>query len=111
MSDNEKNKCHCNEHGEGCDCEGGEDEILTLIDEDGQERDFIIIEVLGVEDKEYAILLPLEQAEASDNEDEEDDEAIILRFDLDEEGNEFLVDIEDDEEWQRVADAWESTVE
>ncbi len=109
MLDNEKNKCSCT--GEDCDCEAGEEEVLTLIDEDGQERDFIIIEVLTVESREYAILLPWEKSEDGGSDEEEDDEAIILRFDLDEEGNEFLIDIEDDEEWQKVADAWESMLD
>ncbi|MCL6560504.1 MAG: DUF1292 domain-containing protein, partial [Firmicutes bacterium] len=31
----------------------------------------------------------------------------ILKFTHDEDGNELLVDIEDDEEWEKVADAWE----
>jgi uncharacterized protein YrzB (UPF0473 family) len=38
---------------------------------------------------------------------EESDEAIILKFSQDEDGNELLVDIEDDDEWEKVADAWE----
>lgn len=100
MSDNEKNKCAHDEHCD-CDCE---EEVLTLIDEDGKERDFVIIDVLEVEKKEYAILLPVEESE------DEEDEAIILKFDVDEEGNELLVDIEDDEEWEKVADAWEELV-
>jgi uncharacterized protein YrzB (UPF0473 family) len=48
---------------------------------------------------EYAILLPVEE--------EESDEAIILKFAQDDQGNEILVDIEDDEEWEKVADTWE----
>ncbi|WP_104372580.1 DUF1292 domain-containing protein [Desulfocucumis palustris] len=84
-----------------CSCDGGEDEVLTLIDENGEERNFTVIDILEVEGTEYAILLPV---------DEESDEAIILRFEKDEEGNELLVDIEDDEEWEKVADAWEEMI-
>jgi uncharacterized protein YrzB (UPF0473 family) len=43
-----------------------------------------------------------------DENDEEADEAIILKLGKDDEGNEVLLDIEDDEEWEKVADAWES---
>ena len=43
--------------------------------------------------------------------DEEEIEVIILKVVHDEEGNEFLSDIEDDEEWERVADAWQELVE
>jgi uncharacterized protein YrzB (UPF0473 family) len=75
-----------------------QDEIITLVDEEGAEHDFTVVDIINVDQCEYAILLPVE---------EENDEAIILKFSHDEEGNELLVDIEDDEEWEKVADAWE----
>ena len=34
-------------------------------------------------------------------------EIVILKTINDEEGNEFLCSIEEDEEWERVADAWQ----
>ncbi len=74
------------------------DDIVTLVDEDGGEHDFEVIDILEVDGKEYAILLPLEEGEG---------EAVILRIEAGEDGNEVLVDIEDDEEWEKVADAWE----
>jgi uncharacterized protein YrzB (UPF0473 family) len=77
------------------------DEVVTLIDEDGKEHDFTVVDIIEVEGSEYAILLPA---------DEETDEAVILKFDKDEDDNEILVDIEDDEEWEKVADAWEELV-
>ncbi|AQS60497.1 DUF1292 domain-containing protein [Desulforamulus ferrireducens] len=78
-----------------------QDEVITLIDEDGAEHDFTVIDVIEVEGSEYAILLPV----ADDS-----DEAVILKFANDEDGNEILVDIESDEEWEKVADAWEEMV-
>ncbi|MEW6696396.1 MAG: DUF1292 domain-containing protein [Bacillota bacterium] len=78
-----------------------QDEVITLIDEDGTEHDFNVIDVIEVEGSEYAILLPVE---------EDSDEAVILKFANDEDGNEVLVDIESDEEWEKVADAWEEMV-
>ncbi|MDO7788702.1 DUF1292 domain-containing protein [Desulforamulus aquiferis] len=78
-----------------------QDEVITLIDEDGTEHDFNVIDVIEVEGSEYAILLPVE---------EDSDEAVILKFAKDADGNELLVDIEDDEEWEKVADAWEEMV-
>lgn len=74
------------------------EEIITLVDEEGTEHDFTVIDIIEVDGSEYAILLPVE---------EENDEAVILKFSHDEEGNELLVDIEEDEEWEKVADAWE----
>lgn len=89
------------EHDNGCDC-GEQDEIITLIDDNGEEKDFTVIDILEVDGSEYAILLPL---------DEESDEAIILKFTEDAEGNEVLIDIENDEEWEKVADAWEDVMD
>jgi uncharacterized protein YrzB (UPF0473 family) len=84
---------HDHEHDSG---------IITLLDEEGQEHDFELINILEVDQNEYAVLLPPED-------DTEDDavEAIVLKRTEDEEGNEILVDIEDEEEWEKVAAAWE----
>lgn len=78
-----------------------EDEVVTLVDEEGAEHDFTVIDIIEVEGAEYAIMLPV---------DEENNEAIILKFSKDEDGNELLVDIEDDEEWEKVSDAWEEMI-
>ncbi|NLI13963.1 DUF1292 domain-containing protein [Pelotomaculum propionicicum] len=77
------------------------EEVVTLVDEEGEEHDFTVIDIIEVDGSEYAILLPV---------DEESNEAIILKFTQDEEGNELLVDIEDDEEWEKVSDAWEEMI-
>ncbi|MDD4168652.1 MAG: DUF1292 domain-containing protein [Desulfotomaculaceae bacterium] len=75
-----------------------QEEVITLIDEEGAELDFTVIDIIEVSGSEYAILLPVE---------EENDEAIILKIASDDQGNELLVDIEEDDEWEKVADAWE----
>ncbi|HEX3032452.1 MAG TPA: DUF1292 domain-containing protein [Bacillota bacterium] len=79
-----------------------QDNIVTLTDEDGQDHDFEVIDVIKVDEGEYAILRPM---------DDEEDEAIILKVDTDEDGNEILLDIEDDDEWEKVADAWQESLE
>jgi uncharacterized protein YrzB (UPF0473 family) len=101
--------------------EDPDEKLVTLVDEDGEEQDFIVIDTIELEGSRYAVLLPAENVEiddefdedeVEDDEDEDDDEgeAIILKFMTDEEGNEMLIDIEDDEEWDKVADAWEKMV-
>lgn len=77
-----------------------EDEVIVLTDDDGKEHEFNLIDTITVNDKEYAILQPVEE-----------EEAIILRFGIDDEGNEVLFDIEEDEEWEKVADAWQEMAE
>ncbi|NLF44999.1 MAG: DUF1292 domain-containing protein [Syntrophomonadaceae bacterium] len=83
--------------------------ILILIDEEGEEHEFELLAELEIEDEKYRVLVPFDDEEA--DEDEEEFEVVILKVVLDEEGNEFLSDIEDDEEWERVADAWQELAE
>lgn len=82
--------------------------ILVLVDDEGVEHNFELLAELEIEQDVYRVLIPLEEEGESD---EEEIEVIILKVVHDEEGNEFLSDIEDDEEWERVADAWQELVE
>lgn len=83
--------------------------VLVLVDEEGIEHEFELLAELEIEDETYRVLVPLDDF---DEEDEESDlEVVILKVVLDEEGNEFLSDIEDDEEWEKVADAWQELVD
>ncbi|MDO4582142.1 MAG: DUF1292 domain-containing protein [Bacillota bacterium] len=80
-------------------------DIITLIDEDGREHDFEVEAFLDVEDEKYAVLIP------RSDEYEGLDEAVIMRFGKNEQGEEILFDIESDEEWERVADAYDNIIE
>jgi uncharacterized protein YrzB (UPF0473 family) len=83
--------------------------ILVLVDEEGEEHEFELLAELEVEGQSYRVLVPLEEEEEDDEEAET--EVVILKVVYDEEGNEFLGDIEDDEEWEKVADAWQEMVD
>jgi uncharacterized protein YrzB (UPF0473 family) len=83
--------------------------ILVLVDEEGEEHEFELLAELEVEGQNYRVLVPLEEEEEPDEESEV--EVVILKVVYDEEGNEFLGDIEDDEEWEKVADAWQELVD
>lgn len=74
-------------------------QVITLTDEEGQEHEFEVLEVIELDAKTYTILQPLEGA---------DEEAIILRLEKDADGNDSLVGIEDDEEWEKVAEAYDT---
>ncbi len=88
------------------DEEFGEEEWVTLTDEDGQDHDFAILDVIEVDNREYAVLVPAE----SDGE-SEDEDAVIFRLETGQDGNDVLVNIEDDQEWDRVAGVWETMSE
>lgn len=75
-----------------------EQEVFTLTDEEGNESDFEFIGRIELDDNTYVALLPVEGAE---------DEYVILKVEKDENGEEFLGTIEDDEEFDKAADAFE----
>ena len=73
------------------------EEVFTLTDEDGNEKQFELLGSQEIDGETYLALVPIE-----DNENEED---VILKVALDEEsGEEILVTIDDDDEFDRVAD-------
>ena len=82
-----------------------ENTVLTLLDEDGKEHDFEVLDIVEVDEGRYAILLPRDEEYANTN------EAIIMKISVDENGEEVLFDIEDDEEWEKVADAYDELLE
>ena len=73
-------------------------ERFTLTDEEGNESEFEMLASLEIEGKTYVALSPVE-----DN-DSDEAEYVILRVDTDEDGTEVLVTIDDDDEFDRVAD-------
>lgn len=74
--------------------------IITLLDENNQEVDFEIVATLKVDDTDYAILIPLN---------EPGEEAFI--FKMIEENGEYLFEcVEDDEEFNIVAEAYEELI-
>lgn len=87
-------------------------DVIVLTDEDGQDHEFELIEILEVDDQEYAVLAPLDgEGETEDEEVDFEDEAIILRVETDANGDRVFCDIESDEEWDKVAEAWESSLD
>ncbi len=107
-------------------------EIITLIDEDGASLEFLVLDYFDVEEIDYAILMPFEQSrtngesellldgedtaiiEEMDLEDELDEDeyspeevngdAVIFRVEKGVDGETMLQVIEDDEEWEKVAE-------
>jgi uncharacterized protein YrzB (UPF0473 family) len=74
-----------------------ENEIFTLQDENGIDREFELIMKFDIEENEYVIVSAL------DNE-----EAIALKIVVDDLDNEVLVTIEDEEEFKMVSEAYEA---
>ncbi len=87
-------------------------DILVLVDEDGNEHDFAMVDRFPVDLKEYAILVPVIYVEKDEQNAEIDfeDDAYIFRIEM-EEGEEMLVEVDDDTEWDVVAAVWGERVE
>ena len=68
-----------------------EDQIIETVDENGNVVKFELFDIVEVDEKEYALLLPVEE--------EESDEVVLMRLSKD--GEET---IEDDEEFEKVAE-------
>ena len=77
-----------------------DDGIYTLTDENGNEIQFELIGACEFKGVQYYAMIPV------DDQPEEEDvyEYVILKSELDEDGEEVLVTIDDDDEFDDVAD-------
>ena len=82
-------------------------DFITLVDENGIEREFEIVDSLVTENNEYFALIPVETAE---NLSSDDGELHILKV-VEEDGEEFLEPIEDDEEYEEIAEIFMDRLE
>lgn len=73
-------------------------EKITLIDEMGEEQEFIILATFGLDDDKYAALLPSEDIESP---------TYILKMEDTGDGELLLMGIDDDEELQAAIEAYE----
>lgn len=75
---------------------GGDEDVVKLLDEDGVEHEFSVVDVLEVDQRRYAVLQPVVGGEEAET-------AVIFRMEDD-----TLVTIEDDAEFERVRQAFEA---
>ncbi|MCL2096287.1 MAG: DUF1292 domain-containing protein [Oscillospiraceae bacterium] len=91
------------------DIENGEEveiEIYTLTDEDGKESDFELIGRNDLGGQSYVALVPVGEDGEEIDEDEEGG-FVILKVVDGENGEEEFIEIEDDEEFDKIADIFE----
>lgn len=77
-----------------------EPDLYTLVDEEGNEKVFELIDVLEDEGKAYFALIPHVE---TPEELLADCELVVLAVTTDDNGNEILAPIESDEEYERIA--------
>jgi len=78
-------------------------EIYTLTEEDGKESDFELIGRIDADGQTYVALAPLEVDEI----DEDEEGGFVILKVVEEDGEEVFVTIDDDEEFDRIADIFE----
>jgi uncharacterized protein YrzB (UPF0473 family) len=76
------------------------DDTVTLVDENGVNFEFQVVDIVEVDGKEYALLLP------ADADESEDQEVLVMRL----EGDAFVM-LEDDAEFQNVVKKLEEFTE
>ena len=81
-----------------------EREFFTLVDEDGSEIEFEKIGEVTIGEKTYFAMIPAEAAENATQNDGGFCEYVVLRLEKDEDGEDVLVTIDDDDEFDDVAD-------
>lgn len=94
-------------HGDGCGCGHDhefEHDSITLSLDDGTELNCMVIDIFSVDDKEYIALQPEEGEEEEDN-------VFLYRYIQDGDGDPQLLNIEDDDEFEAVADAFEELLD
>ena len=80
---------------------------VTLSLDDGSEVECAILTIFELEEQNYIALLPLDE----DGNENEEGEVFIHRYFEDEEGNPSLENIEDDEEYEAVADRFDELLD
>lgn len=74
-------------------------DIYTLVDEEGNEQAFELLDVLDLEDDRYFALIPYYENPEESLED--DGDLVILKSEM-VDGEELMASIDDDEEYERV---------
>ncbi|QSZ26546.1 DUF1292 domain-containing protein [Aceticella autotrophica] len=79
-----------------------DNEIIQLVDDEGNEVNFELIASFELDDNKYAVVAPI---------DDNSDDAYILKVEQDENGEDLFVGIEDEDEFNDVVEAYNELME
>lgn len=82
--------------------EQDEEVTVTLTLDDGSEMECLVLTIFPVNEQQYIALLPMEEAQS-----DEGGEVFLYRFNETEDGELQLDNIEDDDEFEAVSDAFD----
>ena len=75
-------------------------EIYTLTDEDGNDAEFELLAQIEDNGITYLAMAPLDETA-------DEDEYVVLKVEVDENGEESVVSVDDDDEFERIADMFD----
>lgn len=84
------------------------DDIVILVDENGEEVEFEHIDSIEMNGNEYVVLAPYIEDEA---EEQDEEEVIILKIEHNEEGEDSFITVEDDDELDAVFEEFQARME
>ncbi len=82
------------------------DDLVVLVGEDGEEVEFEHIDTIEMNGNEYVVLIP-----ATEQEDEEVDEVVILKVEHNDDGEDSFVTVDDEEELNTVFEEFKTRME
>jgi len=88
------------------------DDILVLIDENGEEEEFEYIDSIQMDGNEYIVLSPLNKNDQNDNENDDlAEEVVILKVDTNENDEESFITVDDEDELDAVFEEFKNRME
>jgi uncharacterized protein YrzB (UPF0473 family) len=84
------------------------DDIVVLVDENGDEVEFEHIDTIEMNGNEYVVLVPYDE---EDSEEQDEEEVIILKVEHNEDGEDSFVTVEDEEELDTVFEEFQARME
>lgn len=100
MSEHENNHNHVHGDHSGHDHSEDEEIVVAFSDEDGNEKEMVLVQTFDVGEDVYALLLERSNPEA---------DGFILRLE-EEDGETVLVNIEEEAEWAKVEAAYNELI-
>jgi len=79
-------------------------DIVSLSDEEGNEYTFEVLDAIETDDSRYVALMPVQDDE--NEADADDSDLVILKEFTEENGESYYEEIEDDNEYDTIADAF-----
>lgn len=84
-----------------------EEDIVTIVDEEGNERDCVVLAVAEVDGQDYALLAPAEQL---DDDEGQELELFIFTYEVDDEEMEMFGFVEDEAVYEKVREFFSTLI-